>query len=335
MKNLNLNFKKEDRLKFIFLGVMLFVAVLGRLDGSGMAERSALQEDIRGTSFTAEARPVLSQSAIPTRASRSVAALEIQARDSAPFQKRWDVPLPELSVKAALAKDLDHGTDFYRLNSDARWPLASLTKLMTAVVAVEEVGLEKVTVVSEAAVATEGVAGDLEKDEKYRVGELVKAMLVVSSNDAAAAIAEFYGQKNFLDQMQIKAADLGMNNTSFADPAGLAFLNQGTIEDLEKLVSYIDKNHPAIFKTSAQAKVSLYEEGNGIEKELLNINGYASSRPNFLGGKTGFTEEANGNLVSIFSHQGHRILIIVLGTDKRFEQTDLLYNWVVNSFEFN
>ena len=76
---------------------------------------------------------------------------------------------------------------------------------MSAVITIEDVGLNKEVDISEFAIASEGVAGKFEAGEKYLAGELVKAMLLVSSNDAAAAIAEFYGKDNFVKQMQSKA----------------------------------------------------------------------------------------------------------------------------------
>ena len=122
--------------------------------------------------------------------------------------------------------------------------------------------------------------------------------------------------------------------TSFSDPTGLSYLNQGTIEDLSKLVRYIYKNHPEIFQITANAKVSIFEETKKISKELTNINNY-TARPEFFGGKTGFTDQAKSNLITIFNYQGHKLLLIVLGTRDRFGQTDLLYNWIKNTFVFN
>ena len=248
--------------------------------------------------------------------------------------RNLDIKDPELNVKAALVKDLDNNMNLYALNSNLRWPLASLTKLMSAVIAIENVGLNKEAEISQSALDSEGVAGKLEKGEKYAVGELAKVMLLVSSNDAAAAIAEYYGKNDFVKQMQSKAYFLGMDQTTFGDSTGIFPANNGTADDLEILIRYILEKHPGIFKITAQEKAEIFENSKAIKKGLLNINGYASSRPNFLGGKTGFTDEANGNLVSIFEYKGHKILLIVFGTSNRFEQTDILFNWVKEAYIF-
>ena len=329
---------QDDQLKFLFVALMVALAFLGRDDRQNL-EKAALQENIQTTSLAAQVQPVFSGARNPLPRSNSMnqssSLVDVPVKESIPYRKHWNSPDPDLKVKAATARDLDYDSDFYSSNVDVRWPLASLTKLMSAVVAAEDLGVEKRVTISESAVAAEGISGNLAPGERYSVGDLMKAMLVVSSNDAATAIGEFYGLDNFVKKMRDKARGLGMDQTTFADPTGISYLNQGSIEDLEKLVKYIAKNHPEIFRISTEQKVNLFEETKAINKELLNINSFASSRLDFIGGKTGFTNEANGNLISLFNHRGHRILIIVLGTDDRFGQTDILYNWVKEEYEFN
>ncbi|MBI4991632.1 MAG: D-alanyl-D-alanine carboxypeptidase [Candidatus Harrisonbacteria bacterium] len=328
----------DDQLKFLFVALMVAMAFWGRGDRNDL-EKTALQENIKTTSLAAQVQPVFIHTKSfllkPSSIGQSGSLVDAPIKETVPYRKDWNIADPELKVKAAAVRDLDYGSDFYSSNADVRWPLASLTKLMSAVIATEDIGLEKRVVISESAIAAEGISGNLEVGEQYSAGDLVKAMLVVSSNDAATAVGEFYGLDNFVKKMRDKAVELRMDQTVFADPTGISYLNQGSIEDLEKLVKYIDKNHPEIFKITTNQKVDLRELTKGISKELLNINGFASSRPDFIGGKTGFTNEANGNLISLFNYQGHRILIIVLGTDDRFGQTDILYNWVKEEYEFN
>lgn len=321
---------KESQLKLSFVSLMVLLAIFGKVSPSNPSTSSS--EKIPAVSAVNSLKPLPSQN--KPLAVGKTAALSQQLQPSVPYRSDRSIADPFLSAQAALAKDLDNNFSFYNFNRSLNWPFASLTKLMSAVVAIEQVGLEKPVVVTEAAVATEGIAGSLERDEIYRVGELVKAMLVVSSNDAAAAIADFYGSDNFVVQMQKKAAEIGMAQTTFREPTGLSNLNQGTAEDLEKLVDYIYKNHPIIFKTSDQPEISLFEESKGIEKKLLNINNFVHSRPEFVGGKTGFTDQAKGNLISIFNYKGHNILIIILGADDRYGQTDLLYNWIKEAYVF-
>jgi len=329
----NLNLKEEDKLKFLFVSLMAVLAFMGRHNEGGEPALRASASPLQ-VAVTEHFSP---RADLPEPARNSqTAAVTAQFQELLPYRHNWDVNEPVLRAKAAMARSLNNNLAMYQFNSDVRWPLASLTKLMTAVVAVEDVGLEKVASVSETAVATEGIAGAFQAGESYVVGDLVKAMLLVSSNDAVMAIAEFYGTENLVQRMQMKARELGMSQTTFVDPTGISFLNQGTIADLEKLVRYIDERHSNLFAITASKEGMLFEKTKRIERKLLNINAFAGgSRTDFAGGKTGFTNEANGNLISLFNYRGYKLLFIVLGTDDRFGQTDLLYNWVKEAFAFN
>lgn len=243
------------------------------------------------------------------------------------------IPEPELQAKIVLVKELNTNTELLRLEKEFSWPFASLTKLLTAVVAAEEVGWDKKVTISESALASEGTAGNLIVGQVYRIGELVKAMMLVSSNDAAAAIAEFYGIENFLAAMKQKAAAIGMINPVFVDATGVSPFNRGTADDMARLAEYILKKYPGIFKVTAAPNGSIFEETSGRETEFLNINSFAG-RPDFLGGKTGFTDEASGNLVSLFNHEGRTILVIIMGTPDRFGETEMVYNWIKNAYAF-
>ncbi|PIR68439.1 hypothetical protein COU49_01075 [Candidatus Nomurabacteria bacterium CG10_big_fil_rev_8_21_14_0_10_35_16] len=318
---------RDNHLKLTFLGVLFLLVLMGRINTEKNVA-TALEKKQNNISTNLVARPNLKSISKTTKVDptfESVIALP---------RKNKNVINPNLEATAVYAKDLDTDYQLYYFNGNSRWPLASLTKLMTAVIAVEKIGVDKNIDISQSAVDTEAVAGGLKVGERYSVGELIKAMLVVSSNDAAVAIAEFYGQENFVSEMKSKAYELGMYQTTYDDPTGISSRNQGTVSDLEKLVKYIVKKHPALFKISAERSINIFEQTTSTERELLNINAYAQSRPYFLGGKTGFTDEAHGNLVTLFNYEGHKLLLIVMGTEDRFGQTDLLFNWIKKSFNF-
>ena len=200
---------------------------------------------------------------------------------------------------------------------------------MTAVVAREKIPFETTIRITETAAATEGQAGGLKTAEEFSRDDLIKAMLMVSSNDAAEVLAEYLGRKVYLQAMQIKAQELQMSNTTFADPTGLSYLNQSTPEDLEKLTRYIIEKHPQIFTTTAELKSDILELISRTKRRLMNINAL-SSRPEFLGGKTGFTAEADGNLLSLFRFGNDRLLIIVFGSDDRVGDTLKIYDYLAS-----
>ncbi|TSC89057.1 MAG: D-alanyl-D-alanine carboxypeptidase [Parcubacteria group bacterium Gr01-1014_3] len=232
--------------------------------------------------------------------------------------------LPNVKAVTAYAKELFGSQVFFEKNIHQQWPVASLTKLMTAAVALEKIGINQEVVASENAVATEGIAGGLLVGRSYPVRELINVLMGVSSNDAAVALAESYGVKRFVATMNSRAGNIGMLDTVFADPTGLTSLNQSNVLDLEKLVKHVFNNYPEILTASRQPDVKI------AGQVFKNINAFAG-RPDFLGGKTGFIDEASGNLISLFNVGGQPVLIIVLGSDDRFGDTRKIYDHITGS----
>ncbi|MBI2514579.1 D-alanyl-D-alanine carboxypeptidase [Candidatus Wolfebacteria bacterium] len=258
----------------------------------------------------------------------------------APSQAPIDLPAPDFRCKsidpehlslllgqAAFAEYLDNNYVIFEKNTGKRWPIASITKLMTAVVAAEKMDEEKEIVVSEKAVQTEGMAGGFQAREKFLLKDLMKAMLVSSSNDAAYAIAESFGEKNFIDAMQAKATELLMLDTTFTEPAGLSYLNQSTVANLVKLVKYIREQHPEFLKISRRKETVITELNAKKTRRLLNVDRFAGEE-DFLGGKTGYTDEAERNLIAIFNIQGKEVLTVVLGSKSAFDETKTIKTFI-------
>ena len=94
-------------------------------------------------------------------------------------------------------------------------------------------------------------------------------MLVSSSNDAAAAIIENFGEKEFIDEMQKKAAELKMFQTSYLEPTGLSFINQSTANDLARLVNYARQNHPELLEISRQKEIEIFELKSKKSRKII------------------------------------------------------------------
>lgn len=235
----------------------------------------------------------------------SSVAVESAPLTANPTQPHNPLEPPAIKTNSALAKIASGTQIFFESNPDQRWPIASLTKLMTATVALEQVSATREQV------------------------NRMKRMIVVSDNDAADALATELGVDVFVAHMNKKARALEMRNTGFSDPTGLSYLNQSTVRDLDKLIRYILEFHPEIFQWSREKKLLL----DGVL--YTNINEFAG-RPHFLGGKTGYTDEANGNLISLFATSQGPISIIVLGTpnkEERFKQTEEIFTWISQRFK--
>lgn len=217
-----------------------------------------------------------------------------------------------ITSEIILAEILELEKPFLERSSEKIVPIASLTKLMTAVVALENFEPDKIITFSSSAINTFGDFGNFYRGESYYLKDLVKGMLVSSSNDASVAIAEQIGVKNFVSLMNKKAKNLEMNNTVFVDPAGLSFNNRSTAKDLEKLVRYIMFYHPEIFEITKNPQIEILELNSKTYKVIQNDN-KLTKESNFLGGKTGFLLNLNkGGLISLFKYKYYRLLIIVL-----------------------
>lgn len=240
--------------------------------------------------------------------------------------------IQEVSVSASGAYTIDGG-ELYSFRADKRWPIASITKLMTAAVA-DKLYLSssstaefEVIKITQEMVATDGVSGGLRAGEAFRADDLIKAMMLVSSNDAGAALAMHYGEEAFVNEMNALARELGMVDTTFADSTGLSIQNLSTIEDLRRLAKYVWEEQSYIFDISQRTSDTIRDRTSGLGKRLESINDFAG-RDDFLGGKTGSTPEAEGNLLSLFEVPGRvgPVIIIVLGTEDRFGETEIILN---------
>ncbi|MFA5052510.1 MAG: serine hydrolase [Parcubacteria group bacterium] len=232
-----------------------------------------------------------------------------------------------LSMQAGMVTDLSSGEEIFSLRKTEKWPLASLSKLMSSIVALEKMDLNQKIVFSGTAIATEGVSGGFMEGEKYSVEDLIYAMMVVSSNDAAVALSENMPAGQFVEAMNRKAAELGMNATHFVETTGLSMLNQGTANDLSLLVEYAWSAHPELFSVSSRKTTIIKELNSNKSVRLTNINSLAA-RNDFLGGKTGFTEDANENLIAVFSVKGKPYAVIILGADDRITEAEKIIRFL-------
>lgn len=247
------------------------------------------------------------------------------------FYRSANDPAPAVSAEAVLIADAQSGERYLEVQTDKRWPIASLTKLMTATIVLEKIDPESSVTIEEGDLADGAnpifVAGDT-----YRAKDLLKAMLVASRNTAANAFARTYGQAAFIAAMNEKAKSYGMSDTNFGDPSGLSVANQSTLSDLLKLVRGVSLEHPDIWKMTQNSKVSIKEINSGKFRTFTSTNQFVN-RPDFYGGKTGYTPEADGNLLTVFLYGKRTLAIIVLGSPDRFGDSGNLFDWFKNDFK--
>lgn len=220
---------------------------------------------------------------------------------------------PDVDADSYLVADLDTGEVILEKARRQVRPIASITKLMTALVSLEVVNQYQEARVSPEAVATEGFAGGLVSGERISTGELIYPLLLESSNDAAEVTARHYGRDHFIKQMNNKASSVGLENTFFEDPSGLSSFNVSNAEDLFLLAEHIYKNKIHIFDIT---KLEDYEGENHFWRNNSRFLGHQG----FIGGKNGFTDEAGKTQLALFSmplaeFENRNIGIVLLSTD--------------------
>ena len=248
-------------------------------------------------------------------------------------ERDWKVLDPEVSAEAAIIQSLDDNFPFFKYGSFKSWPIASLTKLLTAVVVVENIGVDKKIAITGEIMATEGEAGDLRNGEVYSSGDLLKIMLMMSSNRAAAAIESYFGREQFVKIMAEKARKIGMTQTAVYDASGLNDSNESTASDMLILLKYILERDPEILNHTRLPNLLVQPVNSERSHTVANIDPL-SLRADFLGGKTGTSPAARQNLIAILSLNGRRVAVVLLGSRDRFKETDELLAWIQKAYKF-
>jgi len=264
-----------------------------------------------------------------------------------PFEEISLVKVPkkenlELNAKSAISLRINkNGKEkiIFEKNPNEILPIASLTKLMTALIVLEDpesYQFSKIVTISKEAASQEDVpeGGNLKFGEKVSVKKLLDLMLIHSSNDAAFALAEEIGINNFVERMNRKAKILGILNTHFVNPTGLdpeslhylkeakSYFNYSTANDLVKLAKYILNEFPLIYEISIGKPY--YQIKNGFSDLVLNFY--------LIGGKTGYTDEAGGCMILVLENEkGTRFINLILGTKNaqdRIEEMQKIINFI-------
>ena len=238
---------------------------------------------------------------------------------------------PVVDAQAVMLVDYDSGQILYQKNPDQTLAPASLSKIMTALVVLEEIPLDQIITVGDFWVLGQIVG--LSTGEQFMVNDLLYSLLVMSGNDTAYALAEAYpgGQSAFVARMNDRAKELGLENTNFVNPHGLDHPDHyTTAKDLLRLVNYALRND-----TFAE----IIKRGNGQICNLAGDHCYQIETtnelldfPGMLGVKTGRTDQAGECFIGFWEQDDRRFLSIILGSDNRFWETQNLLAWGLVSF---
>ncbi|MES2436381.1 MAG: L,D-transpeptidase family protein [Patescibacteria group bacterium] len=256
-------------------------------------------------------------------------------KDFAPDSFSYNAKKPDLSATNYLVADLKNNYVFLEEGVDAEVPIASVTKLMTSLVAAEFINIDNEITITESMIASTSKPR-LFPGQKVSIYNLLFPLLMESSNEAAEAIARSAGRDRFLGLMNQKTTALGMSHTSLTDPAGFQPTNISTARDLFQLSKYLYNNRSFILKlTAGQVTNSAY--GNSQFTNLQNFNAIPGINAKLIGGKVGKTTAARETAVLVYDMelQGEKrpIVIILLGSEDRSADAIKAVNYVKAIYE--
>ena len=231
------------------------------------------------------------------------------------------------SAQAAVVLEATTGAVLYEKNASQKLGMASTTKIMTAICAIEHSDTEKTATVSSRAAGVEGSSMYLESGEKIKLGELIKGLMLVSGNDAATAIAEAVSgnESSFVLLMNQKANEIGVKNTSFQNPHGLSVSGHYTTAlDLAKITAYAMKN--PVFKEIVSSKSGTATASDGKKHFLTNHNKLLKMYDGCIGVKTGFTKATGRCLVTAAERDGLRLICVTLNDGDDWRDHTAMYD---------
>jgi D-alanyl-D-alanine carboxypeptidase len=236
--------------------------------------------------------------------------------------------VPQIEARAAYVYDVTADKVLFQKNALTPMPLASLTKIMTAVVAHEELPSDaSISITENTSRQPDYLASST--GEFWQRDELTRFMLFVSSNMAAETLNEALKNENkgLVFLMNKKAEDLHLKTLSFANPSGLDSLSgegssYGGAKDIASLFIYATSFYPYLFEPT-EFKEYNFISGNGTNHPGTNTNDLAGKIPGLYASKTGFTVLAGGNLLVGFENKGHKIVVVVLGSEKESRFSDV------------
>jgi D-alanyl-D-alanine carboxypeptidase len=259
-------------------------------------------------------------------------------------------------AKSAVSIDADTHTILHYQNGKERMAIASLTKIMTAVLVVEEIeDLDnEYVIIDDEVLATDGtvigcprsgycISNRLQVGEEISARYLFEAMLMNSANDAAVALAKHIAgsQENFAKMMNEKARQLGLNDSNFCNPSGLDDDDNpkacySSAYDIARITAY-SLRYKEIWDIMKIKEKDIFSKDGKIVHHIVNTDILIDQIPNCLGGKTGFTYEAGESLMMAAHHPADKkkiVVAVLLDDIYRWEDMPDLINWSFQAYDW-
>ncbi len=251
-----------------------------------------------------------------------------ETRETSVQQLPREIIVPPKQIEAIAAISLEVGKTgqktIFEKSATKTLPIASLTKLMTALVVMERYNLAQKITINEAAMAEEGDQGELKTGQIFSVKSLLYIMLMESSNRAAFALADAMGLKQFVALMNENAKILDLSNTHFIDSTGLSEKSSSSAHDVAVLSAYLFENYPLFKEIVGTREIAIYLEDGPFHHKAVITNSLLGT-DNIIGGKTGYTDLAEGCFMVLQKTGGDEYMVhVILGAKDRVAQMQKL-----------
>ena len=321
----------------------LALATVGVPAQSSAAVRSSAQKKSASTSTVKKPAVAKATTAAKRTATRRVRAARVRAAQQAAALREAIEPrfkfddlgnvVPDIRAEAAIIYNPENGKVLWESNSTSRRSIASITKVMTAVVFLENSPDLTREVVVERADVRAASTTYLRAGYAVTTGDLLHLLLIGSDNAAARVLARVsqYGSAGFIERMNAKAQELGLTSTSYADPSGLLADNESSAYDLARLITYVsgDDRIASIMRTpyytvnAGRHQITIHSTNQLVMKGDVDVQA----------GKTGFISKAGYCLATLLRlpQGGPEVAVVVLGAKSnpgRFWETRHLFNWI-------
>lgn len=249
-------------------------------------------------------------------------------------QQKQSNALSPISADAVLAADFETGQILFEKNSQAIYPIASITKLMSALAAMEIINRFKVVTISQDSSGETGDSAGFLKGETFEAENLLYPLLLASSNEVAILFEkEGYGLINAMNQ---KAQALGLRYTSFKDASGISSENVSNTEDLFKLLQFLNAHKKPIF-TITGLKEHTLASLNKIKKHVWTNVNWTFADDRFMGGKAGKTAQAGETFAGVFNvrfpeFETRPIAIVILHSKNRTQDVEHIIQYLDQNF---
>ncbi len=256
------------------------------------------------------------------------------------FFNTFSLATPNIKAKTAILMDYDSGEILYQLDSDIEIYPASMTKIMTSIIAFDllknnQIALDDEFIVSEKAwrLSQSGYSSMfIMINDKVSVEDLLKGIIIASGNDACVTLAEGIAgtEENFVEMMNEKASEIGLDNTNFDNSSGINSVdNYSTVEDLAIMSRYLIKNYPEFYKLYSEKKFT-WDRTGGDPITQGNRNGLLYRNIGVDGIKTGYLAVEKYSLASTMKKKNRRLISVASGFETkqlRIKESIKLLSW--------